>query len=102
MLSDTPDTTRISIPQIPKPVPIVISTAENGLAETETPWLRIRLPEECGNFSIHYLVETADDKKLQTWASEIAHIGTHNAYHVGQMIIVRKLQGSWNPEKGVK
>jgi uncharacterized damage-inducible protein DinB len=48
------------------------------------------------------LVETADEKKLQAWASEIAHIGTHNAYHVGQMIFVRKLQGSWNPEKGVK
>ena len=48
------------------------------------------------------LVETADDKKLQAWASEIAHIGTHNAYHVGQMIFVRKLQGSWNPDKGVK
>ncbi len=48
------------------------------------------------------LVETADDTKLQAWASEIAHIGTHNAYHVGQMIFVRKLQGSWNPDKGVK
>jgi len=48
------------------------------------------------------LVETADDKKLEGWASEIAHIGAHNAYHVGQMIFVRKLQGSWNPEKGVK
>jgi uncharacterized damage-inducible protein DinB len=48
------------------------------------------------------LVEAADDKKLQTLASEIAHIGTHNAYHVGQIIFVRKLQGSWNPEKGVK
>lgn len=48
------------------------------------------------------LVETADDKKLQTLASEIAHIGTHNAYHVGQIIFVRELQGSWNPEKGVK
>ena len=47
-------------------------------------------------------VETADDKKLQTWASEIAHTGTHNAYHLGPMIIVRKLQGSWNAEKGVK
>jgi hypothetical protein len=43
------------------------------------------------------LVETADEKKLQAWASEIAHIGTHNAYHVGQIIFVRKLQGSWNP-----
>ena len=48
------------------------------------------------------LVETADDKKLQAWASEIARIGTHNAYHVGQIILVRRLQGSWNPEKGVK
>ena len=48
------------------------------------------------------IVETADEKNLQAWASEIAHIGTHNAYHVGQVIFVRKLQGSWNPEKGVK
>jgi uncharacterized damage-inducible protein DinB len=48
------------------------------------------------------IVETCDDKKLDSWASEIAHIGTHNAYHVGQIIFVRKLQGSWNPEKGVK
>jgi len=48
------------------------------------------------------VVETADDIKLAAWGSEIAHIGTHNAYHVGQIIFVRKLQGSWNPEKGVK
>jgi uncharacterized damage-inducible protein DinB len=47
-------------------------------------------------------VETADEKKLEASASEIAHIGTHNAYHVGQIVFVRKLQGSWNPEKGVK
>lgn len=48
------------------------------------------------------VVEAADDKKLQEWASTIAHIGTHNAYHVGQIIFVRKLQGSWDPSKGVK
>ena len=48
------------------------------------------------------LVAAADDTKLQAWASEIAHIGTHNAYHVGQIIFVRRLQGSWNPDKGVK
>jgi uncharacterized damage-inducible protein DinB len=47
-------------------------------------------------------VEAADEKKLESWASVIAHIGTHNAYHVGQIIFVRKLQGSWNPENGVK
>lgn len=47
-------------------------------------------------------VEAADDQKLEKWASAIAHIGTHNAYHTGQMVFVRKLQGSWAPEKGVK
>lgn len=47
-------------------------------------------------------VESADDKKLATWASTIAHIGAHNAYHVGQIIYVRKQQGSWDPSKGVK
>jgi uncharacterized damage-inducible protein DinB len=47
-------------------------------------------------------VEAADDKKLAANASMIAHIGTHNAYHVGQIVFVRKEQGSWDPEKGVK
>jgi uncharacterized damage-inducible protein DinB len=47
-------------------------------------------------------VEAADDKKLQDWYSIIAHIGAHNAYHIGQIIYIRKLQGSWDPEKGVK
>ena len=47
-------------------------------------------------------VETADEPKLQKWASDLAHIGTHNAYHTGQIISVRKLQGSWDPAKGVK
>ena len=44
------------------------------------------------------LVETADEQTLQKWAPEIARIGTH----VGQIVFVRKAQGSWNPEKGVK
>jgi hypothetical protein len=26
----------------------------------------------------------------------------HNAYHIGQIVYIRKLQGSWDPEKGVK
>ncbi len=47
-------------------------------------------------------IEAADDTKLNGWYSAIAHIGTHNAYHTGQIIFIRKQQGSWNPEKGVK
>jgi len=47
-------------------------------------------------------VEGADEDKLKKEASTIAHIGAHNAYHIGQIIYVRKEQGSWDPEKGVK
>ena len=47
-------------------------------------------------------VQSADDKKLAEWAPTIARIGTHNAYHIGQIVFVRKEQGSWDPEKGVK
>jgi len=48
------------------------------------------------------VVEAADDAKLQSWYSTIAHIGTHNAYHTGQILYIRKQQGSWDSEKGVK
>ena len=47
-------------------------------------------------------VETADDQKLAENASLIAHVGAHNAYHLGQILYVRKLQGVWDPSKGVK
>ncbi len=47
-------------------------------------------------------VEAANDKKIEANASTIAHIGAHNAYHIGEIVYVRKEQGSWNPEKGVK
>jgi len=51
---------------------------------------------------LEHFIETADDSQLQKWAPELSHIATHNAYHIGQMIFVRKLQGVWDPEKGVK
>ena len=47
-------------------------------------------------------IESADDARLQKWASTIAHVSTHNAYHTGQILYIRKQQGSWNPENGVK
>lgn len=47
-------------------------------------------------------VQSADQAKLEQNASLIAHIGAHNAYHIGQILYVRKLQGTWNPDKGVK
>jgi uncharacterized damage-inducible protein DinB len=46
-------------------------------------------------------VETADEAKLKESAQTFTHISTHNAYHIGQIIYVRKEQGSWDPKNGV-
>ena len=48
------------------------------------------------------LVESADEQRLSSMATTVANICTHNGYHVGQIVYVRKLQGSWNPDKSVK
>lgn len=47
-------------------------------------------------------VAAADDATVAKAASLIAHVGAHNAYHIGQIVFVRKEQGSWDPAKGVK
>lgn len=47
-------------------------------------------------------VQTADEEKLKEHAQTFTHISTHNAYHIGQIIYVRKEQGSWDPANGVK
>ncbi|HXY26523.1 MAG TPA: DinB family protein [Candidatus Acidoferrum sp.] len=47
-------------------------------------------------------VETADEAKLKENAQVFTHISTHNAYHIGEIIYVRKEQGSWDPKNGVK
>lgn len=48
------------------------------------------------------VVKASDDKKLEGWYSTIAHIGTHNAYHTGQILYIRKMKGWWDADKGVK
>jgi len=47
-------------------------------------------------------VQNADEKKLKEWYSTIAHIGTHNAYHTGQILYIRKMKGWWDDNNGVK
>lgn len=56
------------------------------------------------------LLETADEEKFNEsvseknkslWSSVISHINLHNAHHAGQIVVLRKLQGSWDSSKGV-
>ncbi len=47
-------------------------------------------------------VMAADEAKLKAWYSTLYHVGTHNAYHTGQILYIRKMKGWWNDENGVK
>jgi len=47
-------------------------------------------------------LQTADEAKLKESAQVFTNISTHNAYHIGQIILVRKEQGVWDPKNGVK
>ncbi len=48
------------------------------------------------------IFEQATDEQVKNWASTAARIASHNAYHTGQIIYIRKHKGWWNPEKGVR
>lgn len=56
------------------------------------------------------LLEAADEAKFdepvsktnQTpWHTLLSNVNLHNAHHGGQIVLIRKLQGSWDASKGV-
>jgi len=56
------------------------------------------------------LLEAAESSKFDeavsatnssAWSSLIAHVNAHNAHHGGQIVILRKLQGSWDARQGI-
>lgn len=47
-------------------------------------------------------VENATSEQLKDFDSEIGNIASHNAYHTGQIIYIRKMKGWWDDAKGVK
>lgn len=55
-------------------------------------------------------LKEADEERLASrvnpesegfWCTTIANIIIHNSYHIGQILQIRKQQGSWNPKNGV-
>ena len=56
------------------------------------------------------LLESADETKFDeavsatnkaSWSALLSHVNLHNAHHGGQIVILRKIQGSWDTSKGV-
>jgi uncharacterized damage-inducible protein DinB len=71
-------------------------------AFTEVQWAETQKQLNEVLTEIENYVETVDEKTLEKNSALLSHIATHNAYHIGQMLYVRKLHGVWNPENGVK
>lgn len=61
-----------------------------------TEWRELLLSADESKFS-----EAVPTKGETTWAEIVGLINTHNAYHGGQILLMRKLHGSWDPAKGV-
>lgn len=51
---------------------------------------------------IETLAASASGEQFARWAPTLAAISAHNAYHIGEIVMVRKEQGVWDPNKGVK
>lgn len=41
------------------------------------------------------------EESKETWLESLSSITLHNAYHIGQIVTIRKMQGSWSKEQGV-
>jgi len=54
-----------------------------------------------GNADESKFDQQISEKNTASWAELISNINAHNAYHGGQILLIRKLQGSWNPKQGV-
>lgn len=57
--------------------------------------------DELGSLDDMRLKEPVAKKDQREWWIPLGHQNIHNAYHIGQILLLRKLQGSWDPQKGV-
>ncbi|MHA4812467.1 DinB family protein [Flavitalea flava] len=85
-----------------KPKPFSGNNDETFTAFTEESWAATIRQLDQVMKDWETVIKNADEAKLQTWYSVIAHISAHNAYHTGQILYARKLQGAWDSSKGVK
>lgn len=85
-----------------KPAPFSGDNNETFTAFTEDSWQKVVTQLNDVMKAWENAIKTADETKLRQWASVIGHINTHTAYHTGQILYVRKLQGVWDANKGVK
>ncbi|MET0785074.1 MAG: DinB family protein, partial [Paenisporosarcina sp.] len=46
-------------------------------------------------------IDECGEEKIQKWSSDLTYLTLHNAYHIGQIVHIRKQKEIWNPKQGV-
>lgn len=64
-------------------------------------WIEIQQQFDEVMTELENFVQNTDDEQLNKIAKTVLNIAAHNAYHTGEIVYVRKEQGSWDPKKGV-
>lgn len=62
---------------------------------TSTDWELALAKLDTIHAQLNRIVETATPDQLKEWSSDLANISSHNAYHTGQIIYIRKMKGWW-------
>lgn len=70
--------------------------AKDKLFAILTDWDTVLKDAEGSIFEI-----SAHEDRHDPWYSVLAHINIHNAYHIGQIVEIRKSKGNWDSSKGV-
>ncbi len=86
---------------LPQSGPMQIDNEKTFTESAYKTWeeLLVKAEEVFVDWAKHLETITEKDSEYFTF---IANSCTHNAYHIGQIVTLRKLQGSWNKEEGVK
>ncbi|WP_243508506.1 DinB family protein [Cytobacillus oceanisediminis] len=58
----------------------------------------IKTLKECNE---EKLLSSAYKEPIESWSSVISNLTIHNAYHIGQIVEIRKMYGLWDPKNGV-
>jgi uncharacterized damage-inducible protein DinB len=53
------------------------------------------------NITEEKLAEQVSEKYEAPWSAPLGNMVIHNAYHTGQIVIIRKIAGNWDASKGV-
>lgn len=85
-----------------KPPPFSGDNKETFAPVTPEDWKATTLALDSVLSAWEAAIERSEEQKLQKWYPTIANMSIHNAYHTGQIMYIRKMNGWWDDSKGVK